>query len=97
MLRCMWSRRRSRKRCSSRVSSGQSSSWFTGKGSVSAVDSTRKVSATTSMSPVAMFGFTVSAARATTAPVTVTTYSLRARSASAKHGLPGFTTTWVMP
>jgi len=42
------------------VCSGQSSSWFTVNGSASQVDSMVKLPATTSTSPVAMFGFTTS-------------------------------------
>ena len=51
----------------------------------------------TSMAPVGRLAFTVSAGRGTTGPVTVSTHSERAESASAKAGLSGSTTHWVMP
>jgi len=50
-----------------------------------------------SISPVARRAFAVSAERATTLPVTVTTLSGRACSIDAKIGLDVSTTHWVTP
>ena len=76
---------------------GKSRSALTCSGKISAGDSTTSARATSSTSPVASFGLTVSSLRATTRPVTVSTLSSRAPSASAKNASSGWNTIWVMP
>src|SRR5439155_653143 len=73
ILRWIASRRRSRNRYLSRISSGYSASMLTGNGSGSASERTAISAICSSISPVGSFGLTVSAERFTTVPVTVTT------------------------
>ena len=63
ILACTRSRRRSRKRYPSRMSSGYSASLLTGNGSGSAADSTSCASMTSSTSPVGKAGLIVSGRR----------------------------------
>ena len=91
------SRRRSRKRYLSRVSSGYSWSPKTGSGSSAAADSTSISLAKTSTWPVGRSLFSVPAGRARTVPSTRITHSERTFSAIAKAGESGSATTWVSP
>jgi hypothetical protein len=70
---------------------------FTSKGSTIAGDSSDRSSMRTSTRPVGSFSFTVSGARSTTGPVTVTTLSRRVACAVSKCGLSGVITHCVMP
>ncbi len=69
----------------------------TGSGSSCAWLWTVTLSMRTSTSPVGMSGLTVSAVRATTRPVSVSTHSERAWSTAAKAASSGSTTHWVTP
>ncbi len=97
MLRCMRSRRRSRKRYSRRRSSLTPSSVLIVKGSGAAAPSTSTSPTSTSTSPVGSSGFTFSVPRETTLPSTRTTVSLDSLSSASYAGVPGRATSCVMP
>ena len=97
MLLCSRSRRRSRKRYCSRVSSGYSWSVATGSGSSAAGPEHLDLGDVELDLPVGMSAFSVPAGRRRTWPSTRTTHSERSFSASAKAGESGSTTHCVMP
>ena len=79
------------------MSSGYSASLLTGNGSGSASDWSAIAAILSSTSPVSSLGLTVSAERAATTPVRVTTLSSRNASAAAKSGDDTSMTHWVTP
>ena len=89
MLRCMRSRRRSRKRYSRRRSSLTPSSALIVKGSGAAAPSTSTSATSTSISPVGSSGLTFSAPRETTLPSMRTTVSLVSLSSASLAGGAG--------
>ena len=97
IFRCIASRRRSRKRYRSRVSSGYSWSPKTISGSSSAAPRTSMSRMKTSTSPVGILGFTSSGARAFTSPSMRMHHSDRTPSTSLKTGLSGSHSTCVIP
>ncbi|CAM5591357.1 hypothetical protein STANM309S_00517 [Streptomyces tanashiensis] len=97
MLRCMRSRRRSRKRYSRRRSSLTPSSALMVKGICLAAPRTSTSRASISISPVGSSGLTFSAPRETTLPSTRTTVSFVSLSRTSAAGVPGRATSCVMP
>lgn len=97
MLRCMRSRRRSRKRYSSRRSSLTPSSVLMVKGSGWAAPSSSTSPTSTSTSPVGRSGLMLSAPRETTLPSTRTVDSLVSLSSASYASVPGRATSCVMP
>lgn len=97
MLRCMRSRRRSRKRYSRRRSSLTPSSALIVKGSGAAAPSSSTSPTSTSTSPVGSSALTFSAPRETTLPSTRTVDSLVSLSRASYAGVPGRATSCVMP
>ena len=87
MFLCMSGRRRSRYLYLSLISSFVLESSSMGNGGVSASDSTRRLSAITSISPVASFSFTAAVLRCTL-PVMAITNSLRSVPAFSKPSVP---------
>ncbi len=97
MLRCMRSRRRSRKRYSRRRSSLTPSSALIVNGSGAAAPSSSTSETSTSISPVGRSAFTFSVPRETTWPSTRTVDSLEILSRASYAGVPGRATSCVMP
>lgn len=97
MLRCMRSRRRSRKRYSRRRSSFTPSSVLIVKGSGAAAPSSSTSPTSTSISPVGRSVLTFSVPRETTLPSTRTVDSLVSLSRASYAGVPGRATSCVMP
>lgn len=93
MLRCMRSRRRSRKRYSRRRSSLTPSSVLIVKGSEVASPSTSTSVTSISISPVGSSGLTLSAPRAETLPSIRTTVSLVSFARASLPGVPGRATS----
>ena len=97
MFWCRCSRRRSRKRYFSLISSGYSWSPNTGIGSSAAGPSTSMSLMKTSTSPVGMSRLVVPSGRLLTLPSIRTTHSERSVSASLNAGESGSATACVMP
>lgn len=97
MLRCMRSRRRSRKRYSRRRSSFTPSSALIVNGICWAAPSTSTSAASISISPVGSSELTLSAPRETTLPSTRTTVSLVSLSRTSAAAVPGRATSCVIP
>ncbi|CAM5671607.1 hypothetical protein SCYAM73S_08644 [Streptomyces cyaneofuscatus] len=97
MLRCMRSRRRSRKRYSRRRSSLTPSSVLIVKGSGPASPSTSTSVTSISISPVGSSGLTFSAPRADTLPSIRTTVSLVSFARASLPGVPGRATSCTRP
>lgn len=97
MLRCMRSRRRSRKRYSRRRSSFTPSSVLIVNGSGAAAPRTSTAETSISISPVGSSGLTLSAPRETTLPSIRTTVSLVTLLSASFAAVPGRATSCVMP